>query len=154
MALLLWIYWNYLQLCKLHSPHRSKIVSAANCSAPSVSSIAGWTAVTGASASTFFASNDSASDTLQRHDIFLPLDTRSIRYSGSINNNSMTKVRLKLCNIDTRKVKVLSLPETIKEKWTFRAKALRRELVAPLLTPHEGPSLETLVFPLSFQVVR
>ena len=66
----------------------------------------------------------------------------------------MTKVRLKLCNIDTRKVKVLSLPETIKEKWTFRAKALRRELVAPLLTPHEGPSLETLVFPLSFQVVR
>ena len=31
---------------------------------------------------------------------------------------------------DTRKVKVLSLPETIKEKSTFRAKALRRELVA------------------------
>ena len=31
---------------------------------------------------------------------------------------------------DTRKVKVLSLPETIKEKLTFRAKALRRELVA------------------------
>ena len=30
---------------------------------------------------------------------------------------------------DTRKVKVLSLPETIKEKSTFRAKALRRELV-------------------------
>ena len=29
----------------------------------------------------------------------------------------------------TRKVKVLSLPETIKEKSTFRAKALRRELV-------------------------
>ena len=29
---------------------------------------------------------------------------------------------------DTRKVKVLSLPETIKEKSTFRAKALRREL--------------------------
>ena len=28
---------------------------------------------------------------------------------------------------DTRKVKVLSLPETIKEKSTFRAKALRRE---------------------------
>ena len=27
---------------------------------------------------------------------------------------------------DTRKVKVLSLPETIKEKSTFRAKALRR----------------------------
>ena len=30
---------------------------------------------------------------------------------------------------DTRKIKVLSLPETIKEKCTFRAKALRRELV-------------------------
>ena len=30
---------------------------------------------------------------------------------------------------DTRKVEVLSLPETIKEKSTFRAKALRRELV-------------------------
>ena len=30
---------------------------------------------------------------------------------------------------DMRKVKVLSLPETIKEKSTFRAKALRRELV-------------------------
>ena len=29
----------------------------------------------------------------------------------------------------TRKVKVLSLPETIKEKSTFRAKALRRESV-------------------------
>ena len=30
---------------------------------------------------------------------------------------------------DMRKVKVLSLPETIKEKLTFRAKALRQELV-------------------------
>ena len=30
---------------------------------------------------------------------------------------------------DTRKVKVLSLPETTKEKSTFRAKAVRRELV-------------------------
>ena len=30
---------------------------------------------------------------------------------------------------DTRKVKLLSLPETIKKKSTFRAKALRRELV-------------------------
>ena len=29
----------------------------------------------------------------------------------------------------TRKVKVLSLPETIKEKSMFRAKVLRRELV-------------------------
>ena len=29
---------------------------------------------------------------------------------------------------DTRKVKVLSLPETIKQNSTFRAKALRREL--------------------------
>ena len=32
---------------------------------------------------------------------------------------------------DTRKVKVLSLPETTKEKSTFRAKSLRRELVVP-----------------------
>ena len=30
---------------------------------------------------------------------------------------------------DTRKVKVLSLPETIKEKSTFRVKVFRRELV-------------------------
>ena len=30
---------------------------------------------------------------------------------------------------DTQKVKVLSLPETIKEKSRFRAKALRRELI-------------------------
>ena len=64
---------------------------------------------------------------------------------------------------DTRKVKVLSLPETIKKKSTFRAKALRLELVVgessgviipPLLTPDEGPLLETSIFPLSFQVVR
>ena len=47
---------------------------------------------------------------------------------------------------DTRKVKVVSLPETIKEKSTFRPKALRRA--------DEGPSLETSIFPLSFQVVR
>ena len=53
----------------------------------------------------------------------------------------------------TRKVKVLSLPETTKEKSTFRAKALRRELVL-LITSDEGPSLETSIFPLSFQVVR
>ena len=45
---------------------------------------------------------------------------------------------------------ILSLPETIKEKSTFRAKALRLELV----TPDEGASLETSIFPLSFQVVR
>ena len=30
--------------------------------------------------------------------------------------------------LDTRKVKVLSLPETIKQNSTFRAKALDREL--------------------------
>ena len=30
---------------------------------------------------------------------------------------------------DTRKVKVLALPETIKEKSSFRAKDLRRELI-------------------------
>ena len=56
-------------------------------------------------------------------------------------------VKLITCN-NTRKVKVLSLPETIKEKSTFRAKALRRELV------EVGPSLETSIFPLSFQIVR
>ena len=38
---------------------------------------------------------------------------------------------------DTRKVKVLSLPETIKEKSTFRAKALRRELVVPRVILYE-----------------
>ena len=36
-------------------------------------------------------------------------------------------------NVDTRKVEILSLPEMIKEKSTFR-------------TPDEGPSLETLIF--------
>ena len=35
---------------------------------------------------------------------------------------------------DTRKVKVLSLPETINEK-SFRAKALHRELVVGLVVP-------------------
>ena len=44
--------------------------------------------------------------------------------------------------------------DTRKEKSTFRATALRRELVVGLLTPDEGPSLETSIFPLSFQVVR
>ena len=38
---------------------------------------------------------------------------------------------------DTGKVKVLSLPETIKEKSTFRAKELRRELVAGGRGNHE-----------------
>ena len=60
---------------------------------------------------------------------------------------------------DTRKVKVLSLPETIKEKLTFRAKALRQELVGRAFRElvgraFVGPSLETSIFPLSFQVVR
>ena len=46
----------------------------------------------------------------------------------------MTITKTNVANVgsvfnDTRKVKVLSLPETIKEKSTFRAKALRRELV-------------------------
>ena len=47
------------------------------------------------------------------------------------------------------KVKVLSLPETIKEKSTFRAKAFRRVLVV-LLTPDDGPSLKT---PIDFSFV-
>ena len=38
-------------------------------------------------------------------------------------------LRLYACSTSTRKVKVLPLPETIREKSTFRAKALRRELV-------------------------
>ena len=42
--------------------------------------------------------------------------------------------------------------KVIKKKSTFRAKALRRELVVG--APDEGPSLETSIFPLSFQVVR
>ena len=62
---------------------------------------------------------------------------------------SRTKVAVGSVFNDTRKVKVLSLPETTKGKSTFRAKAPRREL-----TPDEGPSLETSIFPLSFQVVK
>ena len=46
----------------------------------------------------------------------------------------MGKYRTNVANVgsvfnDTGKVKVLSLPKTIKEKSTFRAKALRGELV-------------------------
>ena len=37
---------------------------------------------------------------------------------------------------DTRKIKVLSLPETIKQKSTFRAKALRRELAVAVGENH------------------
>ena len=37
---------------------------------------------------------------------------------------------------DTRKVKVLLLPETIKKKSTFRAKALRRELIVGVRENH------------------
>ena len=46
---------------------------------------------------------------------------------------------------DTRKVKVLSLPEKMKEKLMFRAKPLCQEL-PPLLTLDKGPSLETSIF--------
>ena len=77
---------------------------------------------------------------------------RTFRPSWPTKRAPLSKHLLFLFN-DTRKVKVLSLPETIKEKSTFRAKAPRRELVSPL-TPDEGPSLETSIFPLSFQVVR
>ena len=41
----------------------------------------------------------------------------------------VTKLFLLHCVPSTRKVKALSLPETIKEKSTFQGKALRRELV-------------------------
>ena len=61
---------------------------------------------------------------------------------NQVNNQYLVMINIKLIisrtNVasvssvfnDTRKVEVLSLPETIKEKSTFRAKALRRELVA------------------------
>ena len=60
---------------------------------------------------------------------------------------------------DTRKVKVLSLPEMIKEKSTFRVKALRWELVVemsifPLSFQVVSGKTKTSIFPLSFQVVR
>ena len=44
---------------------------------------------------------------------------------------------------NTQKVKVLSLPETIKEKSMFRVKTLRRELVRRAF---EGPSLDEGAF--------
>ena len=51
----------------------------------------------------------------------------------------------------SRKVKVISLPETIKEKSTFRAKALRW---GSLLTPDKGPSLETSILHLPLRRER
>ena len=48
-----------------------------------------------------------------------------------------------------RKVKVPSLPETIKKKSTFRAKTLR-----PGVGSDEGPSPETSKFPLLLQLVK
>ena len=53
---------------------------------------------------------------------------------SKVNSSMQTITRTKVASVgsvfnDTRKLKVLSLPETIKEKSTFRAKALRRELV-------------------------
>ena len=50
-----------------------------------------------------------------------------IRFSEARNN--ILAVLFMSTLFDIRKVKVLSLPKTIKEKSTFRAKALRRELV-------------------------
>ena len=64
---------------------------------------------------------------------------------------------------DTQKVKVLSLPETIKEKSTFRAKALRLELVVggvvgsyypPTTNSRRRAFARNVDFSLSFQVVR
>ena len=65
-----------------------------------------------------------------------------------VRNGSMYTNILQDLGLDMlmHKVKVLSLPETIKENWTFRAKALRREV--------ERPWLETSIFPLLFLVVR
>ena len=58
----------------------------------------------------------------------------NLRGNLSLNLNYYISSRIKVTSVgsvfnDTRKVKVLSLPETVKEKSTFRAKALRRELV-------------------------
>ena len=65
--------------------------------------------------------------------MFLTLDMSAIAI-GICNDrlNSETISRTNVASVgsvfnDTRKVKVLSLPETIKEKSTFREKALRRE---------------------------
>ena len=56
---------------------------------------------------------------------------------------------------DTRKVKVLSLPETIKEKSTFPAKALRRELVVTTNSRRRAFARNVdFSFIVSFQVVR
>ena len=54
---------------------------------------------------------------------------------------------------DMRKVKVFSLPETIKEKSTFwffysLPETIKKKSTFPLLTPDEGPSLKTSIFPL------
>ena len=49
-------------------------------------------------------------------------------------NRQTIQVEVNLyCSFNMRKVKVLSLPERIKEKSTFRAKALRRELIVTIL---------------------
>ena len=55
---------------------------------------------------------------------------RTVRLNSRTMRNTRTVCSRKdTFTLDTRKVKVLSLPETIKEKSTFRAKALRRKLV-------------------------
>ena len=54
-----------------------------------------------------------------------------------------------------RKVKALSLPDTIKEKSTFRPKALRRELVmTPTTNSRRRAFARNVEKSLSFQVVR
>ena len=63
----------------------------------------------------------------------VPLQIETCTEIKFINPNSVLISRTNVASVgsvfnDTRKVKVLSLPETIKEKLTFRAKA-------PLLTP-------------------
>ena len=57
------------------------------------------------------------------------LNQTALHYKHSIFPNRTNIASVGSVFNDTRKVKVLSLPETIKEKSTFRAKALRRGLV-------------------------
>ena len=64
--------------------------------------------------------------------LLTPLPTVITLIRNSLHRNFhaiLTSVRKRKLERYTRKVKVLSLPETIKKKLTVRAKALRRELI-------------------------